>query len=97
MSCPLLIEDENKCKAVIAQVIYGQSSKRIEYQPLTPNEAEKCRNPELYPKCPDYKRSEKETCPNCGHVYLPGNASKINIEGEIILVCPACGSTRRRR
>lgn len=97
MSCPFLIEDQNRCKAVISQVIYSQTGKRIEYQSLTPAEADKCQDPELYPKCPDYKRSEKETCPNCGNIYSPKTATQMNIENATIPVCPKCGATQWRR
>jgi len=97
MVCPFLVEDEDRCKANIYRVIYGQTGKKVEYEPLTPTEAQKCRNPELYPKCPDYITSNKETCPNCGYVYLPEDVTKISIDGELMSVCPVCGSTKRRR
>jgi len=96
-SCPFLIDSENRCKAVIARVVYGRTGKRKEYQLLTPFEVEKCRDQELFPKCPDFIRSKKETCLNCGHVYLPEDASKVAIGDKEFSVCPKCGSTKHRR
>lgn len=96
MSCPFLIEGEHRCRAVIFRVVEHARGRRVEYQPLTASTVEKCRDTNIWLKCPDFLRSETIACPECGQVYLPQNAVQINIEGSTIPACPKCGMVTKR-
>lgn len=58
-SCPFLVESELRCRANIYRIICYKTGKKVEYKPLTPNKTKKCRNPNLYPKCPYYRSTQK--------------------------------------
>jgi len=59
MPCPNLLreDDKFKCKAGIYRIIENRRGERkVDYQTLTSSEAQKCQDPKLYPKCPDYRK-----------------------------------------
>lgn len=96
-TCPLLDEDKLVCKANISRVLHTSTGKKVEYQPLTTFEVDKCRDPALWPKCPDYLKTKSIICPECGQVYLPQNAVEVFINGKTMKACPQCGATQYRR
>lgn len=91
-NCPLLDEENLSCKASIYRIVYTKTGKRVEYQPLTRYEVDKCRSA-LYRKCPNFISSRKVTCVSCGYGYHPKEAGKVTVGNENFPVCPQCGST----
>jgi predicted RNA-binding Zn-ribbon protein involved in translation (DUF1610 family) len=99
MTCPLLDEKQNKCKAIRTHRIdYATNGKQIRipnHKQLNQYEVAKCKT--LWRNCPDYKTAKIITCQNCGHTYLPEEGTLVTYKNQTLHACPNCGNIGVKR